>query len=223
MFYISDMKPKTAAIDLAKEHFTSLGATDKHNNVHVRCKYCNREFRCSRQRLVSHLAALSGNGIKPCLMVPRTIRQELRAMVSTEPRAESERVLVSVISDDEPSGVGEDVIDLEAAPPRPPKQRKIEDCVRGAETEAAHRAWARFIFAEGLPLRAIESPFFKEALKASAGIPGYLPPGRKILSNRLLDSEYDSLRRDARNAIAPEIAKTGESDCSISQTLCSEP
>ena len=177
MFYISDMKPKTAAIDLAKEHITSLGATDKHNNVHVRCKYCNREFRCSRQRLVSHLAALSGNGIKPCLMVPRTIRQELRAMVSTEPRAESERVLVSVISDDEPSGVGEDVIDLEAAPPRPPKQRKIEDCVRGAETEAAHRAWARFIFCRRSASEGDRIPLLQGSPQGICGNP-WLPAPR---------------------------------------------
>ena len=154
-FTVSAMPPRSTAH--IERHFNITGDSSQHNLL-AKCKYCESTFSCSSSRLIFHIACLPGNGIKPCPTVSPAIRGEVRNQIQKQSANASSSDLGSTApsattheSDASGSRRSLDVIDLEAF--RPPKQRKLEEFFEKTAKEAAHRAWAQFFYAEGIPMR----------------------------------------------------------------------
>ncbi len=173
-------------LDAAEAHFVRIEVTDgKSNNIHFSCKFCKREFHCSRSRLPYHLSGESGHDIKPCKSVTLTVRNEISSLLSKN----SEEPIL--IEDQEQQGT------IPA----------LWDVTRRKQADAR---WAEFVYAEHLPFLKLRSPFLKAALEASSGIPGYLPPGPKALAGKLLDEANEKVQDILKKKVIVGLPQTGD-------------
>ena len=198
------MPPTTASSinEAAAAHFAVVDDS-KHNNLHVRCNFCLEEFHTTKKRLVFHLAGVKGGSIRICAKVPTDVKNSFKDLLPSENDASDHHSSASRLSSDR------EVIDLDSIRPTS-KQLKLDDVLLRANRERADQLWARFIYAESIPFRKLSSPFFQEALQASIGIPGYKPPGRKPLTGRLLDAEYNRIQENLGKTCLHDLASTGK-------------
>jgi hypothetical protein len=193
---------RSPAIDAALDHFIVLDSL-KGNNMHVRCKFCNKEFHSSGHRLVFHLACIERRSIRLCGNVPESVRKKLRQLMSAESSASAPENSVHIDSESDTDSV----IDLVST--RPTKQMKLDDMLSDVKRKTADKRWSEFVYAENIPLSKLDSPFFKRAIEATIGLPAYRPPGRKLLSGRLLDDAHAAMETSVKEALT-SVASTGE-------------
>jgi hypothetical protein len=157
----------------------------------VTCKLCGLTFTSSPSRLVFHIAKMSGRGISVCKTpLDPADTAKVEAMVSKRRNFRQNTVDLSTIN--EPMTL----------------------------TATAHEKWAQFFYAEAIPFRKIDGPWFKEAIAASIAVgPNYKPPNRRHLSNELLNATVSTLKQTVEMNLLSNIAQTGSRILSFTHKL----
>jgi hypothetical protein len=80
---------------------------------------------------------------------------------------------------------------------------------RGNYSEV-HRVVARAFYANGMSFNIARNPFWKDAVKATAGAgPNYKPPGYEALRTHMLEKKKEDLDRQLDSLLAEEILRSG--------------
>ena len=171
-----------------------------HNNPEVECKHCNHTFRGGAYRIRGHLLGIA-RGVSACPSVPDTVKQKFEnlegANKAKKDAVQKRKELDQRTSSGAASASARTADSATATEDHrlPPIQRAFNRVLK-ADVDAA---LTDYMFAEGVPLMKVESPFFRELVAQVARHgPGYKLPDRRALSTTMLDAAVQRVEKDLR-------------------------
>jgi hypothetical protein len=166
-------------------------------NMHVRCKFCAKEFHGNKDRMRNHLAATPNSGVKPCPSAPQAV-QSIFSAQEKHKRKRSNSPTPSTASSGSTSSSNQ--VSMQLTLSWHANLRKNAD-----------DKWAEFCYAEGIPFSKFESHWFAEAIKASIAVgPTYCLPNPRKLSGPLLQEVKRSVEDKLKKLVFKNAAQTGE-------------
>lgn len=180
---------------------------DGGGNVSWQCNFCNKVAKSSYTRVRAHLLRLPSQGIRAC---PRVTAEDISEMriLEEEARLRSSHNVPSTSLVPLPSvsmgGMSTFVQDDES------KKRKTSTNSSGSRNEnlvemksdmvsrdELDAEIARMFYSAGLPFQLTRNPYYLSSFKlaTSGSIPGYVPPGSKMLMTTLLQKEKENINK----------------------------
>jgi hypothetical protein len=153
-------------------------ATSKSNAL-VKCIYCRSKLRSTATRIRQHIISSLGRGVGACTGKPP---KDLIDALTKEDHSKSEKKIEKQRQDK-----------LKAAAASTMTQKRLTFQPSG--NDGANDAVAKFFFAEGIPFMKVNSPYFRDMLKAVSKAPGYTPPDRHTLATTMLDKQYKETQK----------------------------
>ncbi|GAB4824765.1 hypothetical protein Ancab_040320 [Ancistrocladus abbreviatus] len=157
------------------KHVSVFGGFDKGSGTkRWKCNHCNLRYNGSYSRVRAHLLGFAGVGVKSCPAVDRSMRKAFQVL--EEERLASKKKKTSE-SD-------------KSIKRTKTSQICASSTARNLSKEDVDNIVARFIYADGLNVNVVNSPYFQEMAKALAAFgPRYEPPSMDKLSDSLLSKE----------------------------------
>ena len=152
------------------KHVSVFGGFDKGSGTkRWKCNHCNLRYNGSYSRVRAHLLGFSGVGVKSCPAIDGSLREAFQVLEEERLARKSKRA-----SRSEKSG-------KRVRTSRPSisiSKEEVDDVV------------ARFLYANGLNVNVVNSPYFREMTKATATYGSrYEPPAVAELSDSFLSKE----------------------------------
>ncbi len=170
----------------------------------MQCVYCDKVYTGGVNRIRVHLTG-DGNSVGKCASAPDAVVAEMLA-------GNKERARLDVLKKKR------DALDKATISKTPAscsgaasslKQSTIPAALQTGSKQMADAALARAFYANGIPFSVIENKYFKEAISAVAKVgPGYKPPGRQVISEKLLTDEVATVSNKLDNFKA-QLSTTG--------------
>lgn len=157
------------------KHVSVFGGFNKGSGTkRWKCNHCNLRYNGSYSRVRAHLLGFTGVGVKSCPAIDRSLREAFQILEEERLARRKKRTC----------GSG-----------KPSKciQTSQSNLTRGEKTITKERVdyiVARFFYADGLNISAVNSPYFHEMTKAIAAFgPDYEPPTLDVLDDSFLSKE----------------------------------
>lgn len=182
------------------KHVSVFGGFDRGSGTkRWKCNHCNSRYNGSYSRVRAHLLGFAGVGVKSCPAIDQSLREAFQVL-------EEERL--SRKKKKRASSRGENLCK---------RGKNLQNghlsIQKGVGKEAVDDIVARFFYAEGLSMSAMNSPYFREMTNAIACFgPSYEPPSMDMLSGSLLSKEKERIEKSVA-LIREPWPQTG---CSIS-------
>ncbi|KAL5830935.1 hypothetical protein ACOSQ4_016289 [Xanthoceras sorbifolium] len=161
------------------EHVTVFGGFDRGTGTkRWKCNHCNLRYNGSYSRVRAHLLGFTGVGVKSCPAIDRSLREAFQILEEERLAGKKKRIPGSAkpgkrIRTPRPS------LTLKTIP-----KEDVDDMI------------ARFVYADGLNVNVINSPYFHEMVKAiAASGPGYELPSTEKLCDSLLSKEKGKIEK----------------------------
>ena len=169
-------------------HVVILSENDKNAAFSkLKCIYCEREYTGGVCRIRAHLNGSGDIHIKACQNVPDDVMQKFQEdknerakqeILKRKREALDAATKVKIVSKTHDS----------QAHASTSKQGTLPGMFQLGSKQFADAALARCFYANGIPFVVAESKYFKEMLEAVIRCgPGYRPPSRSALANKLLE------------------------------------
>lgn len=161
------------------KHVSVFGGFDKGSGTkRWKCNHCNLRYNGSYSRVRAHLLGFTGVGVKSCPSIDKSLREEFR-------RLEEERLQRKKKKNPLNAKIGKRMKNC---------QLNFTNPIRNIAKEDVDETIARFFYADGLNMDVVNSPYFREMIRALAAFgPGYVPPSRDMLSDTFLSKEKAKL------------------------------
>ena len=155
------------------EHVSVFGGFDRGSGTkRWKCNHCNLRYNGSYSRVRAHLLGFSGVGVKSCPAIDRSLREAFQVL--EEERVSQKKKKNSVIG-------------------KPCKRTRTSQPALAWKTitkEDIDDIVARFFYADGLNIDIVNSPYFREMVKALGAFgSGYELPSIDKLSDSFLSKE----------------------------------
>lgn len=147
-----------------------------------KCNHCNSRYNGSYSRVRAHLLGFTGVGVKSCPAIDRSLREAFQVLEEERlSRKKKKRV----------SSQGENLCK---------RGKNSQNCHLSIQNavgkEAVDDLVARFFYAEGMSIGAINSPYFQEMTNAIATFgPSYELPSMDMLLGSLLSREKERIEK----------------------------
>lgn len=167
---------KTARCNFCRKHF-ALNATRLKNHVMKTCKQCPDDIKTALQHKPTEIVQLSS----PVPSTSSTSMQHSSSAIFVPPShltAEDSSICNSF----------PDVLN-----------RELPNCISPDKKEELDLNFARAIYATGTPLSILESSLWQKAITALN--PAYSVPTRYMISNSLLNTEYERIKKGTNDII----------------------
>ncbi|KAL4359548.1 hypothetical protein AHAS_Ahas08G0088400 [Arachis hypogaea] len=159
------------------KHVSVFGGFDKGSGTkRWKCNHCNIRYNGSYSRVRAHLLGFSGVGVKSCPAIDNSLKESFQML--EEERVSRKKKRASITGK----------YSKRIRTPRPSLT-----CVTKEDVD---EMLARFFFADGLNMKIINSPYFREMIKAVAAFgPGYEPMSIHELSGSFLSKEKERIEK----------------------------
>ncbi|GLT80297.1 hypothetical protein SLA2020_517450 [Shorea laevis] len=161
------------------EHVSVFGGFDRGSGTkRWKCNHCNLRYNGSYSRVRAHLLGFSGVGVKSCPAIDRSLREafqilEEERLARKKKRTSGSRKHGSHVWTPQSSHVWKTM-----------SKDDVDDMV------------ARFVYASGLDVSIVNSPYFHEMVKAVAAFgSGYEPPSIDKLCDSILSKEKGKIEK----------------------------
>lgn len=189
----------------AWKHVSVFGGFDKGSGTkRWKCNYCNQRYNGSYSRVRAHLLGFTGVGVKSCPAIDKPLREEFRILEEERLQRKKKKIY------------------LHAKISKCLENSQMNSCdpVRTLAKEDVDEIIARFFYADGLNINIVNSPYFRDMVKAIADFgPGYEPPSRDMLSDSFLSKEKAKLEK-AINLIRESWPHTGCTIICVNRVDC---
>ncbi|OWM73700.1 hypothetical protein CDL15_Pgr026804 [Punica granatum] len=165
------------------KHVSVFGGFDRGSGTkRWKCNHCNLRYNGSYSRVRAHLLGFAGVGVKSCPAIDRSLREAFQVL--EEERLSRKKKKRGYSGGENPSMRGKNL------------QNGHVSVQKGGGKEAVDDLVARFFYAEGLNVNAINSPYFQEMTKAMANFgPTYELPSMDMLSGSLLSKQKERIEK----------------------------
>ncbi|KAF4369946.1 hypothetical protein G4B88_016107 [Cannabis sativa] len=166
------------------KHVSVFGGFDKGSGTkRWKCNHCNLRYNGSYSRVRAHLLGFTGVGVKSCPAIDRSLREAFQILEEERIARKKKRV----------SGGDKLGGKQRIRASRRPSSSSSSTCVGKEDVDDIV---ARFIYANGLNVNVVSSPYFREMAKAiGASGPGYEPPPIDELSDSFLNKEKGRIEK----------------------------
>ncbi|XP_074312445.1 uncharacterized protein LOC141647959 [Silene latifolia] len=163
------------------KHVSVFGGFDKSSGTKKwKCNHCNMRYNGSYSRVRAHLLGFTGAGVKSCVAIEKSLREELRRLEEGRFQRKKKKNPLN-----EKSG-------KRIKNPR----ISFSSSVTSLAKEDVDEVVARYFYADGLSMNIVSSSYFREMVQAiSAFGPGYEPPSKDMLSDTFISKEKAKLEK----------------------------
>ncbi|KMT01813.1 hypothetical protein BVRB_9g210950 [Beta vulgaris subsp. vulgaris] len=163
------------------KHVSVFGGFDKGSGTkRWKCNHCSLRYNGSYSRVRAHLLGFTGVGVKSCPAIDKSVREEFRLL-------EEERLQRKKKKNPPCAKIGKRMKNC---------QLNFASPIRTLAKEDVDEMVARFFYADGLNMNVVNSPYFREMIRALAAFgPGYEPPSKNMLSDTFLSKEKAKLEK----------------------------
>lgn len=161
------------------EHVTVFGGFDRGTGTkRWKCNHCNLRYNGSYSRVRAHLLGFTGVGVKSCPAIDRPLREAFQILEEERVAGRKKRISAN------------------AKPGKRIRTSRPSLTLKPLPKEDVDEMIARFVYADGLNVNVINSPYFLEMVKAiAASGPGYEPPSTEKLCDSLLNKEKGKIEK----------------------------
>ncbi|KAK1587628.1 hypothetical protein Q3G72_014991 [Acer saccharum] len=161
------------------EHVTVFGGFDRGTGTkRWKCNHCNLRYNGSYSRVRAHLLGFTGVGVKSCPAIDRSLREAFQILEEERLAGKKKRIPGS------------------AKPGKRIRTSRSSLTVKTILKEDVDDMIARFVFADGLNVNVINSPYFLEMVKSiAASGPRYELPSTEKLCDSLLGKEKGKIEK----------------------------